>query len=53
MSIYLAIDLGTTGCRSILFNSKLEEISESYQEYGLIIVERPSKKRPFQVLCKS
>ncbi len=37
MSIYLAIDLGTTGCRSILFDSGLNEIAESYQEYGLII----------------
>lgn len=37
MSIYLAIDLGTTGCRSILFDSQLNEIAESYQEYGLII----------------
>lgn len=37
MSIYLAVDIGTTGCRSILFNSRLEEISESYQEYGLIL----------------
>lgn len=36
MAIYLAIDLGTTGCRSILFNSELEQIADCYQEYGLI-----------------
>lgn len=34
--IYLAIDLGTTGCRSILFDSELRQISDCYQEYGLI-----------------
>ena len=36
MSTFLAIDLGTTGCRSIIFNSSLEELAESYREYGLI-----------------
>ncbi len=36
MSIYLAIDLGTTGCRSILFNEALQELGSSYEEYGLI-----------------
>ncbi len=36
MSIYLAIDLGTTGCRSILFNKNLEIIASDYEEYGLI-----------------
>ncbi|MBO5070515.1 MAG: hypothetical protein J6C37_09160 [Roseburia sp.] len=36
MSVYLAIDLGTTGCRSILFNSELEQVSDGYREYGLI-----------------
>lgn len=39
MSIYLAIDLGTTGCRSILFNEKLDCISSDYEEYGLITVK--------------
>ena len=37
MSVYLAIDLGTTGCRSILFDSQLEEMVQSYREYGLIV----------------
>lgn len=36
MSIYLAIDLGTTGCRSILFDSNLKSIAAEYEEYGLI-----------------
>ncbi len=36
MSVYLAVDLGTTGCRSILFNEKLDCISSDYEEYGLI-----------------
>ncbi|MBQ7574781.1 MAG: hypothetical protein IJT23_11085 [Clostridia bacterium] len=35
--MYLAIDLGTTGCRSIIFDSKLKEISSSYEEYPLTI----------------
>ena len=36
MAVYLAVDLGTTGCRSILFDSDLHQISDSYREYGLI-----------------
>lgn len=36
MAVYLAIDLGTTGCRSILFDSGLHQIADSYQEYGLM-----------------
>ncbi|MBQ9985186.1 MAG: hypothetical protein IJP38_02645 [Oscillospiraceae bacterium] len=36
MAFYLAIDLGTTGCRSILFDDSLEIVSSSYEEYGLI-----------------
>lgn len=36
MSIFLAIDLGTTGCRSILFDEKLRQLANSYEEYGLI-----------------
>ena len=36
MSFYLAIDLGTTGCRSILFDENLRQIGKSYEEYGLI-----------------
>lgn len=36
LSVYIAIDLGTTGCRSILFDASLNEISSSYEEYGLI-----------------
>lgn len=41
MHYYLAIDLGTTGCRSILFDSALTQIADSYQEYGL---ETPQEK---------
>lgn len=36
MSIYLAIDLGTTGCRSILFDGMLRQLGAAYEEYGLI-----------------
>ncbi len=36
MSYYLAVDLGTTGCRSIIFDKKLDCISSDYEEYGLI-----------------
>ena len=36
MKYYLAIDLGTTGCRSLLFNDRLRQISDAYEEYGLI-----------------
>ena len=35
MSHYLAVDLGTTGCRSILFDTNLNLISDSYREYAL------------------
>lgn len=36
MAYYLAVDLGTTGCRSILFNDELQQLSMSYREYPLI-----------------
>lgn len=36
MSYFLAVDLGTTGCRSILFNCNLDIISSDYKEYTLI-----------------
>ncbi len=36
MAYYLAIDLGTTGCRSLLFDEKLHILSQAYEEYGLI-----------------
>lgn len=36
MRCYLAVDLGTTGCRSIVFDEKLFALSQSYEEYGLI-----------------
>ena len=36
MAIYLSVDLGTTGCRSILFNNKLDVVSSSYEEYPRI-----------------
>lgn len=36
MEQYLAIDLGTTGCRSILFDRTLRQVASCYEEYGLI-----------------
>lgn len=36
MALFLAIDLGTTGCRSIIFNDALQPLGSSYEEYGLI-----------------
>lgn len=36
MPFFIAIDLGTTGCRSILFDERLHSVSSSYREYGLI-----------------
>lgn len=36
MALFLAVDLGTTGCRSILFNENNQPIGSSYEEYGLI-----------------
>lgn len=41
MPYYLAVDLGTTGCRSILFDAGLNLISDSYREYAL---ETPKEK---------
>lgn len=39
MAIYLAIDLGTTGCRSILFDEELHILAMSYREYELITLK--------------
>jgi len=39
MPIYLAIDLGTTGCRSILFDENLSLLGMSYEEYELITIK--------------
>lgn len=36
MALYLAVDLGTTGCRSIIFDEQLNIKGSSYEEYGLI-----------------
>lgn len=36
MGFYLAIDLGTTGCRSIVFDDALKELSSAYEEYPLL-----------------
>lgn len=41
MKYYLAIDLGTTGCRSIIFDEELKLIADSYKEYGL---QTPNEK---------
>lgn len=37
MKFYLAIDLGTTGCRSILFDDNSTMVESAYEEYNLII----------------
>ncbi len=34
--MYLAVDLGTTGCRGIIFDSELNQLGAAYEEYGLI-----------------
>ena len=39
MACYLAVDLGTTGCRSILFDEKLHQLAMSYKEYPLITLQ--------------
>ncbi len=36
MGAYLAIDLGTTGCRSSIFDENLNVIAYAYEEYPLI-----------------
>ena len=36
MSAYLAIDLGTTGCRSMVFDGELNVLGAEYEEYRLI-----------------
>lgn len=36
MPFFIAIDLGTTGCRSIVFDEQLHCMASSYREYGLI-----------------
>ena len=36
MKYFLAIDLGTTGCRSMVFDEKLRLCGSKYEEYGLI-----------------
>ena len=36
MALYFAVDLGTTGCRSIIFDEQLNIKGSSYEEYGLI-----------------
>jgi xylulokinase len=39
MSFLLAIDLGTTGCRSIVFDSSLNMLGSYYKEYGLNVLD--------------
>ncbi len=36
MKFFLAIDLGTTGCRSMVFDEGLRLLASEYREYGLI-----------------
>lgn len=36
MSYFLAVDLGTTGCRSIIFDEKTNICASSYEEYALV-----------------
>jgi len=35
-ALILCIDLGTTGCHSVIFNEKGQQVSKSYQEYKSI-----------------
>ncbi len=41
MSVYLAIDLGTTSCRTILFDETLQVLGDCHEEYALLT---PQKK---------
>lgn len=36
MAYFLAVDLGTTGCRSLIFDEQLNMLGSAYKEYGLI-----------------
>ena len=36
MPFYIAIDIGTTGCRSIVFDEQLHCMASSYREYDLL-----------------
>lgn len=36
MAYFLAVDLGTTGCRSLIFDEGLQVLSSAYREYGLL-----------------
>lgn len=36
MAAYLAIDLGTTGCRSMVFDGALNVLGAAYEEYGMV-----------------
>ena len=36
MTYYLAVDLGTTGCRSIIFDEKTNIVASAYEEYSLV-----------------
>ena len=36
MNAYLSVDLGTTGCRSSVFDENLNVLAYDYEEYGLI-----------------
>ena len=47
--MYLAVDLGTTGCRSIIFDKDLNLMGDSYEEYGLITPENDYVEQDAQV----
>ncbi len=36
MALYLAVDLGTTGCRCAVYDSALTRLGDAYEEYELI-----------------
>ena len=36
MSCYMGIDIGTSGCKAVVFNEQGKQLSASYREYGII-----------------
>lgn len=36
---YLGIDIGTSGCKALVFNEEGKEIASAYREYALITLQ--------------
>ena len=36
MDCYMGVDIGTSGCKAVVFNDKGQQISRSYREYDVI-----------------